>query len=86
MSANAHGLTVADVAKRLRVSPDKIRGWIKRGELAALNVANQHCGRPRFVITVEALAAFEQSRSAATPSAPKPKRRRKTTQIDFYPD
>jgi excisionase family DNA binding protein len=33
-----------------------------------------------------ALAAFEKDRQAATPTAPKPKRRKKTTQIDFYPD
>ena len=29
----ARGYTVADVAARYRVSPDKVRGWINRGEL-----------------------------------------------------
>ena len=33
----AAGLTVADVARRYRVSPDKVRGWIARGELIAIN-------------------------------------------------
>src|SRR5689334_7248369 len=33
------GLTVADVAARLRVSPDKVRKWIERGELVGINTA-----------------------------------------------
>ena len=70
----APGLTVADVAKRFRVSPDKVRTWIRRGELSAINTADRHCFRPRFVITADSLATFERSRQAATPTAPKPKR------------
>lgn len=82
----ASGLTVADIARLYRVSPDKVRAWIKRGELSAINTSDVRCGKPRFVVTPQALAAFERGRQAATPNAPKPKRRRKTNQIDFYPD
>lgn len=82
----APGLTVADVARRYRVGEDKVRGWIRRGELSAINTSDRRCGRPRFVVTIDALAAFEKGRQAATPNAPKPKRRKKTNQIDFYPD
>lgn len=83
----ASGLTVADIAKRFRVSPDKVRAWIRRGELNAINTADQRCFRPRFVVTADALADFERSRQAATPDAPKPPRRKKRTNIiDFYPD
>lgn len=78
------GLTVSDVAARLRVSQDKVRGWIDRGELRAVNTAAALCGRPRYVITPEGLAAFERQRSAAAP--PKPARRRKPTGIDYYAD
>lgn len=84
--ALASGLTVADVARRYRVGEDKVRAWIRRGELSAINTADRRCFRPRFVITVDALAAFEQGRQAATPNAPKHKRRKKTNEIDFYPD
>jgi Helix-turn-helix domain len=79
------GLTVADVAARYRVSPDKVRGWIKRGELRAINTAAVQCGKPRFVIPPEALPEFERRRSAALP--PKPARRRRPPEMhDFYPD
>jgi hypothetical protein len=82
----SHGLTVADVARRYRVGEDKVRGWIRRGELSAINTADRRCFRPRFVVTVDALAAFERNRQAATPNAPKPKRKRKTNIIDYFPD
>lgn len=80
------GQTVADVARRYRVSPEKVRGWIKRGELAAINTAKARCGKPRYVILPEALAEFERGRAAATPNAPKPKRRKRTNIVDYYPD
>jgi hypothetical protein len=79
------GLTVADVATRLRVSADKIRGFINRGELAAINTATALRGRPRWVITPEALADFKRLRASGPPS--KPARRRKRSQlVDYYPD
>jgi hypothetical protein len=81
----SRGLTVADVAARYRVSPDKVRAWIRRGELAAVNTADRLCGKPRFVVTEEALAAFEQSRNAAVPAPPKRHRDRKQTFVDYYP-
>jgi len=84
-SATPRGLTVRDVARLYRVGEDKVRGWIRRGELAALNTADVRCARPRYVVTPEALERFERSRSAAPP--PKPPRRRKRTQlVDYYPD
>jgi hypothetical protein len=81
----AAGLTVADVARRYRVGPDKVRSWIVRGELAAVNTAAALCGRPRWVVTADALAAFEQRRAGGPP--PRPQRRRKRTAlVDFYPE
>src|SRR5262245_4969728 len=79
------GLTVENLARRYRVSPDKIRGWIARGELRAINTAIAVCGKPRWVITPDALAAFEQKRLGGP--TPKPQRRRRTPSvIDFYSD
>jgi hypothetical protein len=86
-TATARGLTVLDVARRYRVSPDKVRAWIRRGELAAINTASTGCAKPRFVVTADGLAAFERRRSAADP--PKPPCRRRPRQpgfIDFFPD
>jgi hypothetical protein len=78
------GLTVRDVARRYRVSADKVRVWIARGELKAVNTAAL-CGRPRWVVPADALAAFEQRRAAAP--RPKPaKRRKQISAVDYYPD
>jgi hypothetical protein len=47
---HAPGLTVHDVARRYRVGEDKVRAWIGRGELKAVNTAAALCGKPRWVI------------------------------------
>jgi excisionase family DNA binding protein len=79
------GLTVREVARRLRVSPEKVRNWIKTGRLGAINTSEARCGKPRFVVLPEHLAAFERQRSAGPP--PKPLRRQKrTVRVDYYPD
>jgi hypothetical protein len=78
------GLTVKDVARLYRVSPDKVRAWIKRGELAAVNTAAALCQRPRWIVLPEALAAFEHRR-AGGPAAKPQRRRRRAELVDFYP-
>jgi uncharacterized protein YjcR len=70
-----HGITTEEVAKRYRVSPDKVRAWVRRGDLAAINTSRNRCGKPRYVFTPAALAAFEQGHAAQT-EAPTPKSRR----------
>jgi transposase len=80
----AAGLTTRDVAKRYRVSEDKVRAWIARGELAAVNTATALCGKPRWVVTPDALAAFEKRRAGA-PTPKPPRRRRNEQEEDFFP-
>jgi hypothetical protein len=72
------------VARRYRVSVAKVRGWISRGELSAINVAAVLCGPARLVVTPEALADFERLRQVGP--APKPMRRQKRPWKDYYPD
>jgi hypothetical protein len=79
------GLTVHNVTLRYRVSEDKVRAWIKAGQLRAINTSSARCSRPRFVIPPEALSEFEQARSACPPPKP-PRRRRRLGVVDFYPD
>jgi hypothetical protein len=80
----ARGLTPAEVGRLLRVGPDRVRGWIAAGELAALNVADPPA-KPRFVILPHHLAAFEAARRAGpAPKAPRKKRPPQTT-ADYYP-
>jgi hypothetical protein len=79
------GLTVADVARRYRVGEGKVRLWIRRCELAAVNTAAVLCGRPRWVIPADALAAFERRRAGGSPPKP-PRRRRRQVAVDYFPD
>src|SRR5262245_4452478 len=78
------GLTVEDVARRYRISPDKVRAWIASGELPAVNTAATLCGRPRWVIQPEALADFEKARRGGPPPAQRRKRRR-AGEVDYFP-
>lgn len=83
-TSTTSGLTTRDIARRYRVGEDKVRSWIRRGELAAINTADVRSAKPRFVVTAEALAAFERARSAAPP--PKTARRKKrSVLVDYYP-
>lgn len=70
--------TPPQLAKRFGVNCTKIIGWIERGELIALNVAENAKGkRPRWRISQEAVEAFERKRSTSPAAAPLPRRRRK---------
>lgn len=82
----AAGFTVSDVARRLRVGTDKIRLWIDRGELKAINTATVQCGRPRWVVTPDALVEFERRRAGGTTPIPRRKRRKSAGTVDYYPD
>ena len=80
-----HGYTTGDIARRHRVGEEKVRGWIKSGQLAAINTSDSSCARPRYVVTPDALHEFERKRSASPPPKP-PRRRRRPVMTDFYPD
>jgi hypothetical protein len=84
-TAGANGMTPREVARLLRISPDRVRAMIVRGELGAINTATVRCAKPRYVILPHHLAAFEQGRAAGPP--PKSTRRRKKiNMVDYYPD
>jgi excisionase family DNA binding protein len=86
LSLPARGLTVKEVARYLRVSPDKVRAWIKSGRMGACNTSEAVCGKPRFIVLPHHLAEFERQRSAAPPPKPGRSRTKRTDFIDFYPD
>ena len=78
------GLTPRELARVLRVSPERVRGWILCGEIAAINTADRG-ERPRWVILPDQLTALLAARQAKPPV--KPVRRRRTPAlIDYYPD
>ena len=80
----AYGLKTAEVAKRYRVGLDKVRSWIKSGELQAIDTSPHRCGRPRFIILPDAIADFENRRAFIKPRAERPKRRIQPKDIPEY--
>ena len=80
------GFTVRDVAMRYRIGEDKVRAWIRAGHLPAINTAANLCGKPRWVITPEALEEFEARRAAGREPKPKRRRGRSSNVKDYYPD
>jgi hypothetical protein len=77
--------SVRDVTERYGVSEHTVLGWIKTGELKAMNVGRRlGAKKPRWRITQAALAAFELSRTP-TPSLPRSRRRKRPAEvIEFY--
>jgi excisionase family DNA binding protein len=78
-------LSVPQVAREYGVSEDKIRRWIAQGELRAFNAATRPGGRPRWLIDLDDLRAFEARRAAsAHVTAPTPRRRKAADIIEFF--
>ena len=73
---HARYLSPPRVAERYGVDPSKVRGWIRRGELRAVNLASHVGGRPRWRIDPADLATFEAMRAAKPPPPRQPRRRR----------
>lgn len=59
----ARYLTPPEIAARLGCKAETVCGWIKSGELKAINLARRGAMKPRFRISPESLAAFELARS-----------------------
>ena len=74
-------VTPADIAKALGVNQTKVLGWIRRGELRAVNVAATPGRRPRWRIAPEGLEAFLAARSAQPPVKVTRRRRRADPQV-----
>jgi hypothetical protein len=61
---------VAELAKVLKVKPEKVQLWIRAGEMEAFNVASKPNGQPQWRITAVALAAFQAKRAAKLTGPP----------------
>lgn len=78
-------LSVRDLCKRYGVTEHTVLGWIRSGELRAVNVGRQPGARkPRWRISETALAEFELARTP-TPSQPRAARRKRSADVvKFY--
>lgn len=85
LSLPARGLTVKEVARLYRVSPVKVRTWLRTGKLGGIDTGDN--GKRRFIILPSHLAEFERQRSAAPPPKPPRRRKRRPSLIDqLLPD
>jgi hypothetical protein len=78
------GLSVADLCRRWKVGPDKIHGFLRRGELIGVNLASSLSAKPQWRITPESVEEFERRRSSKPLPKPTP-RRRSHAAIDYFP-
>ena len=77
-------LTPPQVAKRYGVSEEKVIGWVRRGELRAINLAARRTGRPRWKIAFADLMAFESGRSAVPVQRASRPRRKRSDVIEYF--
>ncbi len=78
-------LTVKDLTERYGVGEYTVLGWIRSGELRAINVGRSlRAGKPRWRITQQALEAFEQLRTPTTAPQKMPRRKQAAEVIEFY--
>ena len=69
-------LTPPQIAKLYGVHPDRVRGWIRSGQLMALDVGDK--GRRRFRVRPEDLEIFERARLVVAPEERRHPRRKHT--------
>ena len=85
MNDSPRGYTPRELARMLRIGPDKVRALIRSGELGAINTATVRCGKPRFVVLPHHLAEFEIGRRITPPAKPAPRPKRKRDMLDYFP-
>jgi hypothetical protein len=66
------------------IGVDKVRGWIRSGELPAIDASARRGGRPRFLIDRADIAVFEAKRAVAKAPARARARRRKQSDVEEY--
>lgn len=76
-------LTPPEVGRRLRVSPERVIGWLLSGELHGVDVSSKDSKRPRYRISEVDLQTFLDRRSANVNASP-PRHSRKSSGRTYY--
>lgn len=71
-------VTVPQLARQWGVSPNKVLGFVRNGELRAVNLASQGSTRPRYAIDIDDIAEFERKRQVVVDQRTEPVKRRRT--------
>lgn len=61
---NKTKITPPELAAKWGISAEKVLSWINAGELRAIDASTSRNGRPRYLIDLDDVAAFEQSRTS----------------------
>lgn len=69
-------LTPPQIAGLWGVSTEKVLVWITTGQLRAIDAASRRGERPRYLVDLKDLEAFERSRAVTPPTQPAPRRKR----------
>ncbi len=69
-------LTPTELAKMWGVGRRKVIGWIRSGELPAINAASSLSVRASYLIDIADVSAFEKQRTVVAASNAKPRTRR----------
>lgn len=75
-------LTPPEIAVQFGVDVMKVLAWIKSGELRAIDGSARRGKRPRYLVDIEDLEAFEAARAIVP--AVKPTRRKTTSLPDGF--
>jgi len=75
MSITRTKFTVPQLARQWGIDKAKVMTWIRSGDMRAIDGATKRGGRPRYLIDITDIAAFEQAREVI-PACPRPRARR----------
>jgi len=76
-------LTPPAIGRELQVKPARVIGWIRNGELPAVNVGDGSL-RPRWRVSRVDLETFLRRRLAQAPMQTAGRRRKSTQVIEFF--
>lgn len=86
MIATRQKISPPELARRWGIDSHKILGWIRSGELKAIDVSARQGGKPRFLIDLAEIELFEHRRSTV-PTPPIPRRRHTNMHYtEFFPE
>jgi transposase len=85
MIATRQKISPPELAKRWGIDSHKILGWIRSGEMKAIDVSTRQGGRPRYAIDEADILAFENRRAVGGPvKAPRRRRAKQQDVIEFF--
>jgi hypothetical protein len=76
--------TPPEIATKYGCKPETVIGWIRFGELKAIDVARRGAMKPRYRVSPQALEDFEKARAVVPRESPIKKRFRPNFEIKRF--